>query len=157
VADDAVQPTAALSRGLESGFARGSGHGLLELGAAEVGTVLPADFGYWRDFAARLVTAICMRPDFEAHHAAIPAPAIDELEALATAAPPMTGAEDITASVLDTLWTETAAAFRSELAESRASVHEQHAVLHLREPPIIEEGCGRSYQTDAQRNRMSRG
>jgi len=89
VTDDAVQPSAALSRRLESAFARGSGHGLLELGAAEVGTVLPADFGYWRDFAARLVTAICMHPDFEAHHAAIPAPAIEELEALAAAAPPM--------------------------------------------------------------------
>ena len=135
VTDDAVQPSAALSRRLESAFARGSGHGLLELGAAEVGTVLPADFGYWRDFAARLVTAICMHPDFEAHHAAIPAPAIEELEALAAAAPPMTGAEYITASVLETLWTETAAAFRSELAESKGSVQEflqrQSAAWHL--------------------------
>src|SRR3972149_6672165 len=39
-------------------------------------------------------------------------------------APPMTGAEYITASVLESLWTETAAAFRSELAESKASVQE---------------------------------
>jgi len=135
VTDDAVQPSAALSRRLESAFARGSGHGLLELGAAEVGTVLPADFGYWRDFAARLVTAICMHPDFEAHHAAIPAPAIEELEALAAAAPPMTGAEYIAASVLETLWTETAAAFRSELAESKGSVQEflqrKSAAWHL--------------------------
>ncbi len=135
VTDDAVQPSAALSRRLESAFARGSGHGLLELGAAEVGTVLPADFGYWRDFAARLVTAICMHPDLEGHHAAIPAPAIEELEALAAAAPPMTGAEYITASVLETLWTETAAAFRSELAESKGSVQaflqRQSAAWHL--------------------------
>ena len=135
VTDDAVQPSAALSRRLESAFARGSGHGLLELGAAEVGTVLPADFGYWRDFAARLVTAICMYPDFEAHHAAIPAPAIEELEALAAAAPPMTGAEYITASVLESLWTATAAAFRSELAESKGSVQEflqrKSAAWHL--------------------------
>jgi non-specific serine/threonine protein kinase len=135
VTDDAVRPSAALSRRLESAFARGSGHGLLELGAAEVGTVLPADFGYWRDFAARLVTAICMHPDFEAHHAAIPAPAIEELEALAAAVPPMTGAEYITASVLETLWTETAVAFRSELTESKGSVQEflQHrsAAWHL--------------------------
>ena len=42
------------------------------------------------------------------HHAPIPAPALDELEALAAAAPPMTGAEYLTASVLETLWTETA-------------------------------------------------
>ena len=67
VAEDALQPSAALSRRLESAFARGSGHGLLELGAAEVGTALPADFSYWRDFAARFVTTICTHPDLDAH------------------------------------------------------------------------------------------
>ena len=123
-ADGAFQPPAALSRRLERAFARGSGHGLLELGAAEVGTALPADFSYWRDFAARLVTTVCTHPDLDAHHAAIPAPALDELEALAAAAPPMTGAEYITAAVLEALWTEIAAAFRSELAESKVSVQE---------------------------------
>ena len=35
-----VQPPAELLRRLKNAFARGSGHGLLELGAAEVGTVL---------------------------------------------------------------------------------------------------------------------
>jgi len=124
VTEDVFQPSAALSRRLESAFARGSGHGLLELGAGEVGTALPADFSYWRDFAARLVTTICTHPDFEAHNAPIPAPAFAELEVLAAAAPPMTGAEYITASVLERLWTEIADAFRSELAESKASVQE---------------------------------
>src|SRR5205807_1186823 len=103
-------------------FARGSGHGLLELGAGDVGTALPADVSYWRDFAARLVTTICTHPDRDAHHAPIPAPGRGELEALAAAAPPMTGAEYVTASVLETLWTEIAEAFRSELAESKTSV-----------------------------------
>src|SRR6266852_7399149 len=121
--DDASQPPAALWRTLEGAFARGSGHGLLELGAGEVGTALPADFSYWRDFAARLVTTICTHPNLDAH-APIPAPALGELEVLAAAAPPMTGAEYITASILETLWTQIAAAFRSELAESKASVQE---------------------------------
>src|SRR5256712_4533769 len=106
VAADAFQASAVLSRSLEGAFARGSGHGLLELGAAEVGTALPPDLSYWRDFAARLVTAICTHPDLDAHHAPIAAPQLTELEALAVAAPPMTGAEYITASVLDALWTE---------------------------------------------------
>jgi non-specific serine/threonine protein kinase len=123
VAGDTLQPSAVFFRRLESAFARGSGHGLLELGAGEVGTALPADFSYWRDFAARLVTTICTQPDLHAH-APIPAPALGELEVLAAAAPPMTGAEYITASVLETLWTQIAAAFRSELAESKASAQE---------------------------------
>ncbi len=122
-AEDALQPSAALSRKLEGAFARGSGHGLFELGAGEVGTALPPDFSYWRDFAARLVATICAHPDLDAH-APIPAPALGELEVLAAAAPPMTGAEYITASVLETLWTAIADAFRSELAESKASVQE---------------------------------
>ncbi len=122
VTDAAVQPSAALSRRLEGAFARGSGHGLLELGAAEVGTTLPPDFSYWRDFAARFITTICTHSDLDAH--ATPVLATGELEALAAAAPPMAGAEYITASLLETLWTEIAAAFRSEFAESKASVQE---------------------------------
>ena len=123
VVEGALQVSAALSRRLESAFARGSGHGLFELGAGEVGTALPADFSYWRDFAARLVTTICTHPDRHAH-APIPAPAPGELEVLAAAAPPMTGAEYITAPVLETLWTAIADAFRCELAESKASIQE---------------------------------
>jgi len=121
-ADDTFQAPQAPLRRLESAFGRSSGHGLLELGAAEVGTALPPDLSYWRNFAARLVTAVCMHPNLDAHHAPIASPALSELEALAVAAPPMTGAEYITASVLETLWTEIAEAFRSELAESKASV-----------------------------------
>jgi len=121
-ADGTFQPPGALLRRLERAFGRGAGHGLFELGAAEVGTALPADFSYWRDFAARLVTAICTHPDLDVHHAPIAAPPLTELEALAAAAPPMTGAEYITASVLEVLWTQIAEAFRFELAQSQASV-----------------------------------
>ena len=121
-ADDTFQAPGALLRRLESAFGRSSGHGLLELGAAEVGTALPPALSYWRDFAARLVTAICTHPDLDAHHAPIALPQLTELEALAVAAPPMTGAEYLTAAVLEALWTETATAFRAELAESQASV-----------------------------------
>ena len=47
---------------VDSAFARGSGHGLLELGATEVGTLLAPDLSYWRDFGARFVTAVCAHP-----------------------------------------------------------------------------------------------
>src|SRR5215211_2181559 len=85
-ADDVFQPLAPLSRRLEGAFARSSGHGLLELGAGEVGTALPGDVSYWRDFAARFVTTIRTHPDLDAHTASIPAPALGELERLAAAA-----------------------------------------------------------------------
>ena len=104
---------------------------MLELGVGEVGTALPADFSYWRDFAARFVTAICTHPDLTADHPPIAAPAPSELEALAVAAPPMTGAEYLTSAVLETLWAETAAAFQSELAESKVPVQ---AFLQRRSP-----------------------
>src|ERR1700712_193962 len=81
---------------LEAAFARGSGYGLLELGAGEVGTALPADVSYWRDFGARLVMTICSHPDVDADQGTIHAPPLAELEAIAAAAPPMTGAEYVT-------------------------------------------------------------
>ena len=48
-----------LQERLEAAFERGAGHGLLELGIREVGTALPADFAYWREFAGRYVTLLC--------------------------------------------------------------------------------------------------
>jgi non-specific serine/threonine protein kinase len=135
VEDDAFSLSSALVHRLGTAFGRGSGHGLFELGAGEVATALPADLSYWRDFGARLVTAICTHPDLAADHAIIPAPALDDLEAFVAAAPPMVGAEYLTASVLEALWTEAATAFRSELVESKESVesflHRRNAAWHL--------------------------
>ena len=47
---------------LEKAFAKGPGHGLLCLGADEVGTVLPPELSYWREFGSRYVTALCALP-----------------------------------------------------------------------------------------------
>ena len=47
---------------LEKAFARGSGHGLLVLGADEVGTTLPPTLSFWQKFGARYVTALCSLP-----------------------------------------------------------------------------------------------
>src|SRR2546425_7734936 len=48
---------------LESAFARGPGHGLLQLGAGEVGSALPPVLAFWRDLGARYVTAPCTLPN----------------------------------------------------------------------------------------------
>src|ERR1035438_9649753 len=63
---DAVALDEEVARRLEESFARGAGHGLLQLGAGEVGTALPAVFSYWREFAARYVTALCTHPSLTA-------------------------------------------------------------------------------------------
>ncbi|MBF8287165.1 MAG: SNF2-related protein [Candidatus Rokubacteria bacterium] len=111
---------------LETAFASGSGHGLLQLGAGEVGTALPPVLAYWREFASRYVTAVCTSPDVETRGAKadIPALSSEELDSFASAPPPMTGAEYLTASVLQALWDAIDAAFRAELSGSKAPVQD---------------------------------
>src|SRR5262245_26135307 len=124
---DEVPPLAAdLAQRLATAFSRGAGHGLLQLGAGEVGTALPPVFGYWREFGARYVTTICAHPGIEERRARadIPAPPPEELEEFAGAAPPMTGAEYVTPSVLEQLWSELHTALLAELAEERSSVQD---------------------------------
>ena len=77
----ALEP--ALARRMQSAFARGAGHGLLWLGAAEVATALPPALSYFRELGRRHVTAICARPDVEERSSEIPAPDPAELEQLA--------------------------------------------------------------------------
>jgi superfamily II DNA or RNA helicase len=124
--DDAVALSSDLSHRLRKAFARGSGHGLLQLGAAEVGTMLPPVFGYWREFGARYVSAVCGQQDLDTSrsHAIMATPPLDELERLARAAPPMLGTEYLTPTVLNALWNELGAAFQSALAESKTSVQD---------------------------------
>jgi non-specific serine/threonine protein kinase len=115
---------------LGDAFAGGSGDGLLQLGAGEVSTPLPPAFGYWRDFAARFVTALCAQPDNAASPGSgsaatgVAPPPQAELDAIVTAAPPMTGAEYLTADVLRGLWSTLDAAFAARLASSKASVQD---------------------------------
>jgi non-specific serine/threonine protein kinase len=108
-----------LAERLLRAFARGSGHGLLALGADETAAALPAVLTYWREFGARYVTALCTRQANDA-----PAPPEELLERIARAAPPMLGAEYLTAAVLRDLWQEIDAAFAIELAESKSGVQD---------------------------------
>src|SRR5271157_5210689 len=116
----------ALALRLERALERGSGHGLLLLGADEAGTALPPVYSYWREFGARYVTALCTRQDADAAaaRASVPSPTEEELERMALGAPPMTGAEYLTAGVLGALWRELDAAFDTELSESKCGVQE---------------------------------
>src|SRR5690242_7624565 len=115
-----------LAQRLGNAFARGPGHGLLQLGAAEAGTSLPPVFSYWRELGAWYVSALCAHPDTDTmpRKVHVPAPPDADLDRLAESAPPMTGAEYLSAAVLGALWQELDAAFGIELAESKCGIQE---------------------------------
>jgi superfamily II DNA or RNA helicase len=123
---DAPTLGAELAQRLLDSFTRGSGHGLLQLGAEEVGTTLPPVLSYWRELGTRYVTLLCTLPNGGADgpKALVPTPPDAELDRLALAAPPMTGAEYLTPTVLGALWNELDMAFEIELSESKCSVQD---------------------------------
>src|SRR5258708_29136824 len=102
---------------LEQAFTRGSGHGLLWLGANEVGTALPGELSYWRELGTRYMTALCALPGIGEGGSKPPGPvpADRELDRIAPAAPPMTGPEYLTAAALAEPWVPMNAAFGAEL------------------------------------------
>src|SRR5271165_6170085 len=128
-ADDAAELDHATATRLAEAFARGSGQGLLQLGAGEVGHLLPPGFAWWRAFAARYVTALCLHapgagPD-AGPAAAVPtvtAPDAGERAALVLTAPLMPGAEYLTPEVLLALWRATEAACATALAAARTDL-----------------------------------
>ena len=111
-----------LAKRLHEAFARGHGHGLLQLGAAEVQTAMPAVFAYWREFASRYVVAIRTLPDLDGSRRLPPIapPPSADLAAIVFAAPAMKGAEYLSTSVLELLWADLDAALRLELSESES-------------------------------------
>ena len=107
---------------LTDAFALSAGHGLLYLGACQVGTVLAPTFGWWRDFAARFVTALCANA--EGVDIAVAAPTEELLVSLMADAPPMAGAEYLSVPVLTALWMELEQALRLELAAAQSPLQD---------------------------------
>jgi superfamily II DNA or RNA helicase len=107
---------------LGSSFALGAGHGLLHLGTVEIGRILPPVWAWWRDFAARYVTALCATP--EGGEIAVVTPATKDFDALIADAPPMMGGEYLTPEVLVTLWGEIDTALHQELAIEKVSLQD---------------------------------
>ena len=92
-------------------FAQGTGHGLMRLGAAEVGQALPPVFVWWRGFAAQYIGSLCLHASgTEAEERrelpGVPAPTSAELSSLVLTAPMMPGAEYLTQDALLALWDE---------------------------------------------------
>jgi len=128
-AEDAPLLDGVLADRLAEAFARGSGPGLMQLGAGEVGRALPPAFLWWRDFAVRYVGALCVltagangeTPPSRALPA-VPVPSEGELVALVLTAPMMPGAEYLSAAVLAALWAELGVGFAAALAASGAAL-----------------------------------
>src|SRR5580704_7970151 len=120
-AEDEFSLEDGLAERLEKCFARGSGHGLLQLGAGEAGTSLPSSLAWWRDFALRFVADLCALGETaqadERRH--LPTPAASDLTALIDKAPPMQGGEYLQRDVLIALWQATERALEIELSESK--------------------------------------
>ena len=126
-ADDGLVSDGAVAERLQQAFERGTGDGLLQLGAGEVTTPLPPTFAYWRDFAGQFVTALCAQPDAGEPLDAVtflPAPPTANLDAIVAAAPPMLGAEYLTADVLRALWATIGEALAARLSASKVSVQD---------------------------------
>jgi superfamily II DNA or RNA helicase len=110
---------------LGDAFAKGSGHGLFQLGAGKFGHTLPPAFLWWRGFAARYVSALCLHaPTADSGEAwpHVPPPDAGECASLVQTAPMMPGAEYLTVDVLQALWGETAAACKTSLATARTDL-----------------------------------
>ena len=127
---------AAVAERVEVAFTRGSGHGLLHLGAAEVDTRLPPALAFWRDVGRAFVAHLCAVPDLEASRRRLHVPVPEsELRGLAAGAPPMPGGEYLGADALAALWEETNAACSDELARFEGTVEEylrgRHPAWHL--------------------------
>jgi superfamily II DNA or RNA helicase len=129
--DEPVEPAAAAR--IAAAFEHGAGAGLLQLGSAEVTTPLPAGLGFWRDLAARYVTAVCARGEDTATPILPPDEAA--LAAVAAGAPPMRGGEYVDAALLVEQWRGLDAAFAAALhaegASAAAFLHARHAAWHL--------------------------
>ncbi|MBF0098774.1 MAG: DEAD/DEAH box helicase [Magnetococcales bacterium] len=114
--EDAPSLDEAVAARLIQAFSHGAGHGLMRLGAGEVGRTLPPVFGWWRDFAARYVGGLCLRASDA--FTEVPPPVDSELISLVLAAPLMPGGEYLNEDVLLGLWGKIGVAFASSLAEA---------------------------------------
>jgi|CZKU01.1.fsa_nt_gi hypothetical protein len=113
------------SAALLAAFETGPGAGVLHLGAVEVGTDWPPAFSYYRELGHELVARVCAHPDLETlRHRIRVEPPVDRLAQLADAAPPMRGAEYVTAESLAAVWRETHQALERELTGWRGPVAE---------------------------------
>ncbi len=112
---------------IQAAFADRSEDGLLHLGLSELETALPSDLAYWRDFSKMYFSRLCALPglsELDAEEPIVLKPPREELAAMAAAAPPMAGGENLNEQVLLGLWEGLHLAFQGALRASSGNVQE---------------------------------
>ncbi len=108
---------------LGAAFARGGGHGLLQLGLTEAGSRLPPELAFWRAFAMRFIAAVSANGEAATVQAPrVSEPAAADLTRLIEEAPPMRGGEYLDAERLVGLWRSLQEAIDAERAASGLSI-----------------------------------
>ena len=132
IASDAELPAPGVASRVRKAFERGAAHGLLHLGAVELGSALTPSLAFGRELAHLFMARLCAIPDLAQRWATveIEAPG-EELERLAAAAPPMTGAEYLDSARLAEWWTQLRSAAREEIDAADGNVQ---AWLDTRHP-----------------------
>ncbi|MCH7667540.1 MAG: DEAD/DEAH box helicase, partial [Acidobacteria bacterium] len=125
-AEDGPRISATAAQRILDAFRAGRGHGVLQLGAGELGRDLHPTLSYWRDIGQALVGRVCGAFDpidpTHKNSLVVPAPTQDEIEAYLQSAPPMQGAEFITSALLLELWSEIGQALALEAASFKEGV-----------------------------------
>ena len=101
---------------LRNAFKGGQSALLLRLATQQDKAVLPPTFAFWRGLGERYLTELCHIPEpAEDLKQPVPPP-IEELAAMAAAAPPMRGGEYLRAETLAAIWEELDGVVRDEIS-----------------------------------------
>ena len=115
--------SAATQQRILKAFGTGRGHGVLHLGAGELGSDLHPTLSYWRDIGQSFVARACGELDpTDPSSLVLPQSDSDEISAFVQAAPPMRGAELIGPPLLEDLWLDMGKALTAEAARFKDGV-----------------------------------
>lgn len=87
-------------------FAASQAGGLITLAGVRPDPAWPLSWTFWRDFAARYLTALCQMPPLSRQIEPLPHPDPSELCRFSLNIPPMPGAEYITPAALVAIWSD---------------------------------------------------
>ncbi|MGB3525823.1 MAG: DEAD/DEAH box helicase [Flavobacteriales bacterium] len=111
-------------QGMAEAFSKDAGSGLLYLVTAQGAQTLSPSIAYWRAFAERFVTELCLRPQTGGAFTPPPPPEDAELAQVLFGVPPMRGAEYLDLDVLRRLWSELGLAFSEALKNAKTTLEE---------------------------------